>query len=341
MKLRTLPWLALVLALLAGCSAQAVPLEDTFLAMDTVMETRVYGGDQELTDLLRSEVLRLEGLWSATDETSEIYAVNHAGGAAVPVSADTADLLSRALPLSADTGGALSLTIYPLVSAWGFTGGAFRVPSQEELDALLPLVDDSQVKLDGASLSLPAGAELDLGAVAKGYTGEHLARLLKQAGVTSALLNLGGNIQTVGRRPDGDPWRVAIRDPEGGAEDYAAILSVEDEAVVTSGVYERCVELDGVAYWHILDPATGQPARTGLLSVSVVGPSGTVCDALSTALFVMGPERAAEYWQSRPELDFDYILLHADGSVTCTQGLEGRLTLSGAWESAPMEVVRR
>ena len=114
---------------------------------------------------------------------------------------------------------------------------------------------------------------------------------------------------------------------------------VEDEAVVTSGGYERYFEQDGVRYWHILDPATGQPARTGLLSVTVVGPSGTVCDALSTALFVMGPERVADYWLARE--DFDFLLLHEDGSVTCSEGLEGRLTLSGDWADREIEVVRR
>ena len=337
MKLRVLPCLLLCLLLLSGCTAQAEPVEATFFAMDTIMTLRVYSGDQALLDRLQGEVLRLEGLWSVTDGDSEIYAANHALGSPVTVSEDTAALIFQALELGQDTGGALALTIRPVVQAWGFTTGEYQIPSQEELDGLLPLVDDSRVELDGTSLTLPDGAELDLGAVAKGYTGQHLARLIREAGVTSALLDLGGNIQTVGCRPDGDPWRVAVRDPEG--EGYAAVLEVEDEAVVTSGGYERYFEQDGVRYWHILDPATGQPARTGLLSVTVVGPSGTVCDALSTALFVMGPERAADYWLARE--DFDFLLLHEDGSVTCSEGLEGRLTLSGDWADREIEVVRR
>ena len=233
MKLHTLPCLALSLLLLAGCTAQAEPVEATFFAMDTVMTLQVYGADQALLDQLREEVLRLEGLWSVTDENSEIYAADHAGGQPVTVSEDTADLLSQALAIGRATGGALSLTIYPVVRSWGFTTGEYRVPSQEELDALLPLVDDSRVELDGTTLTLPEGVELDLGAVAKGYTGERLAQLLRDAGVTSALLDLGGNIQTVGGRSDGGAWRVAVRDPEG--EDYAAVLEVEDQAVVTSG----------------------------------------------------------------------------------------------------------
>ena len=252
MKLRVLPCLLLCLLLLSGCTAQAEPVEATFFAMDTIMTLRVYGGDQALLDRLQGEVLRLEGLWSVTDGDSEIYAANHALGSPVTVSEDTAALIFQALELGQDTGGALALTIRPVVQAWGFTTGEYQIPSQEELDGLLPLVDDSRVELDGTSLTLPDGAELDLGAVAKGYTGQHLARLIREAGVTSALLDLGGNIQTVGCRPDGDPWRVAVRDPEG--EGYAAVLEVEDEAVVTSGGYERYFEQDGVRYWHILDP---------------------------------------------------------------------------------------
>ena len=175
MKLRVLPCLLLCLLLLSGCTAQAEPVEATFFAMDTIMTLRVYGGDQALLDRLQGEVLRLEGLWSVTDGDSEIYAANHALGSPVTVSEDTAALIFQALELGQDTGGALALTIRPVVQAWGFTTGEYQIPSQEELDGLLPLVDDSRVELDGTSLTLPDGAELDLGAVAKGYTGQHLA----------------------------------------------------------------------------------------------------------------------------------------------------------------------
>ena len=336
MKLRVLPCLLLCLLLLSGCTAQAEPVEATFFAMDTIMTLRVYGGDQALLDRLQGEVLRLEGLWSVTDGDSEIYAANHALGSPVTVSEDTAALIFQALELGQDTGGALALTIRPVVQAWGFTTGEYQIPSQEELDGLLPLVDDSRVELDGTSLTLPDGAELDLGAVAKGYTGQHLARLIREAGVTSALLDLGGNIQTVGCRPDGDPWRVAVRDPEG--EGYAAVLEVEDEAVVTSGGYERYFEQDGKRYHHIIDPATGYPAESGLLQVTVVAGAdaareddgnpagtGTMCDAFSTALFVMGEEKALDFWRSGA-YEFDLILVTDDGRVLVTDGLADRFT---------------
>ena len=337
MKLRVLPCLLLCLLLLSGCTAQAEPVEATFFAMDTIMTLRVYGGDQALLDRLQGEVLRLEGLWSVTDGDSEIFAANHALGSPVTVSEDTAALIFQALELGQDTGGALALTIRPVVQAWGFTTGEYQIPSQEELDGLLPLVDDSRVELDGTSLTLPDGAELDLGAVAKGYTGQHLARLIQEAGVTSALLDLGGNIQTVGCRPDGDPWRVAVRDPEG--EGYAAVLEVEDEAVVTSGGYQRYFEENGVRYWHILDPATGQPARSGLSSVTIIGSDGGLCDGLSTALFVLGLEGAADYW--RQWGGFEAVLITDEGQVWITEGLEDRFTLTGTYAEGTVEVLRQ
>ena len=169
------------------------------------------------------------------------------------------------------------------------------------------------------------------------YTGDRLMELFRQAGAASAYVNLGGNVQVLGSSPDGDPWRIGIRDPEG--EDYAAVVEVTDQAVVTSGAYERYFEQDGVRYGHIIDPSTGYPADSGLASVTIVSPSGTLADALSTALFVMGPDRAAEYWRGRD--DFDFILIGKDGSITISEGIEDSFSFSGEQGSVAFEVVRR
>ncbi len=325
---------ALLLALLLpyGC-APAQPLERTFFAMDTVMTLRLYeGGDENTLDQAEARVRELEGLWSVTDGASEISTLNHDGSA--ELSPETADLLRTALGMCERTGGALDISTYPILRAWGFTTGEYAVPEEEEIAALLPMVDYTQVMQDGTCASLPEGMEIDLGSVAKGCAGWRLAHLLKENGVTSALLDLGGNIQTVGAKPDGSPWRVAIRNPAG--EGNVGVVEVVEEAVVTSGGYERYFEEDGVRYWHIIDPKTGAPARSGLASVTVVGESGLLCDGLSTALFVMGREGALEHW--RQHRDFEAVLVSEDGSVTITAGLEGRFT--PADPARPLTVAR-
>lgn len=311
--------LALLLAL-PGC-APAQPLERTFFAMDTVMTLRLYeGGDENTLDQAEARVRELEGLWSVTDGASEISTLNHDGSA--ELSPETAELLGAALDMCRRTDGALDISTYPVLRAWGFTTGEYSVPGGEAIAALLPLVDYGRVALEAGAAALPPGMEIDLGSVAKGYTGDALAALLKQGGAASALLDLGGNIQAVGSKPDGSPWRVAIRDPAGDGN--IGVVEVVDQAVVTSGGYERYFEEDGVRYWHIIDPATGWPARSGLASVTVVGESGLLCDGLSTALFVMGREGALEHW--RQHRDFEAVLVSEDGSVTITAGLEGRFT---------------
>ena len=321
--------LCLAFVLLCGCAPTpartATTAERTFFAMDTVMTLRLYkGGNEALLDAAEERVKELETLLSVTDPDSEICALNRDGFAAL--SGDAAGLLANALDMCGRTGGALDVTIYPVLRAWGFTTGEYAVPDAGAIADLLTRVDYTQVALDEAAgaASLPDGVEIDLGSVAKGYTGDVLAGLLKVHGVESALLDLGGNIQAVGARPDGTPWRIGIRNPEGDGN--IGVVTVADRAVVTSGGYERYFEQDGVRYWHIIDPATGAPARSGLASVTVVGDSGLLCDALSTALFVMGLDGALEHW--REYRDFEAVFVCEDGSVTVTAGLEDSFTLS-------------
>ena len=332
MRSCALPVMGLAAALLlSGCSSASEPASRQIFAMDTVMALEIYGEHaEEALDQAVETIYHLEDLWDVTDEDSEIWALGHSSGAWVSLSPETAELLSQALELCALTDGALDLTSYPAVRAWGFTTGEYRVPTQEELSALIPRIDYTQLELDleHSQARLPAGMELDLGAVAKGYTGTYLAQQLRQGGVTSALLQLGGNIQAVGSKPDGSLWRVGIQDPEQPGQGSLAVVEVADQAVITSGGYQRYFEADGQTYWHIMDPDTASPARSGLSSVTVIGADGTVCDALSTALFVMGPEEAAQFWQAHPELGVELVLVLEDGSLQITQGLEDSFELT-------------
>ena len=183
--------------------------------------------------------------------------------------------------------------------------------------------------------------KLDLGAVAKGRLGEVLSQDLKELGVTSALLELGGNIQTVGTKPDGSRWRVGIQDPDSQEGGYLAIVEVADQAVVTSGDYQRYFEENGQRYCHIMDPATAAPADSGVDSVTVVGSDGTVCDALSTALYVMGEEKGAQFWKDHPELNFEAIFVSQDGSIAVTAGLEDHVTLADGYQDREVTVIER
>ena len=345
-------WFALMLLLLCACgnggeTAPAAPQEAdkvsrTVFAMDTVMELTPYGEHAaEACDAGEQTIEDLEALLSVTLEDSEIYAANHAQGKPTPLSADTLALLQDALYWCGQTDGALDVTIYPVLRTWGFTTGEYRVPEASELESLLSNVDYTRVQVDaeGAAVTLPEGMEIDLGSVAKGYTGDRVMEAFRGCGVTSGMISLGGNVQVLGTKPDGSDWRIAVQDPQG--DGYVGVVEVADKAVITSGGYERFFERDGVTYWHILDPKTGMPARSGVVSATIVGGNGTMCDALSTALFVMGPERAAAFWQAHRDADFDFVLVLADGSLMITEGLETCFTPVEAWENAQIEVIRK
>lgn len=324
--------------LLTGCSGAPAqePKTATFFAMDTAMDFTVYG-DAALLDEAETLIGSLEEQVSVTDEHSDIYAIDHTGSGSL--SGNTAELMEQALELCRRTGGALDISVYSIVRAWGFTTGSYQVPDEETIQSLLPLVDYTQIQYDAATgvVTLPEGMEIDLGSVAKGYAGQLAAQMLREHGVQSALLNLGGNVQTVGAKPDGSPWQIGIKDPQG--EDAMMVLSVEDQAVVTSGGYERYFEQDGQTYWHIMDPFTGRPADSGLLSVTIVGDEGVVCDGLSTALFVMGLEKAADLWAQSG--DFEAVFVTASGEVYITEGLRDHFALTERYADTPVSVIER
>lgn len=322
---------ALLLAgILTGCSAPAEemqqPVERSLFAMNTYMTFTAYGEDAQAALQEAEECIQqVEGLWSVTDEDSEIYQANHSGGQPVTVSEETAEILSFALEMAQRTGGALDPTIYPVLTAWGFTTDSKQVPSQQQIAQLLEQVGYDRIQLNGTELTVPDGMELDLGAVGKGYTADLVTEILRRHGVTSALISLGGNIQAIGSRPDGSDWRLGIRAPwESG---NLGVLTVSDAAVVTSGGYENYFDDEqGNIYWHILDPSTGYPADSGLQSVTIVGREGKMCDALSTALFVMGAQSAEQYW--RENGGFEMLLVTDSGEILITEGIAEDFTLN-------------
>lgn len=307
-------------------------------AMNTYITLTAYGENADAAlDQSEERIRELESLLSVTGENSEIYAVNHSGWTPVSLSSDTEKVLSFALDIAQKTNGALEPTIYPILTAWGFTTESYQIPEQEKINQLLQSVDFQKVQIKNHSLALPDGMQLDLGAIAKGYAGDEIANLLKNSGITSAIINLGGNVQTIGTRPDGSKWRVGLKAPY--ADGHIGILEVSDCAVITSGGYQKYfIGEDGKKYHHIIDPATGKSAESGLISVTVIGKEGKLCDALSTALFVMGADKATAFW--RENRGFEMILLTDANEILLTEGLENSFTLQKPYTSYPVTVIR-
>lgn len=334
---------ALMLPLCVSCAPKETKMETSIFAMDTVMNLTFYGVDPEaalkgVQEELVAEIYSLEGKLSATDENSELYTLNEQGQASL--SPETAELLTQALALCDTTRGALDITAYPAVKAWGFTTGTYRVPEQEELSELAAGIDYTKLNVDAeeGTAQIPEGMAVDLGAVTKGYAGDRLVQQLEQAGITSALLDLGqSTIRAVGSKPDGSPWRIAVQDPEG--EGYLGVLELSDLAVGTSGGYQRYFEQDGETYWHIIDPDTAAPARSGLSSVTVVSSSGLICDGLSTALFVMGLEGGTQFWRDHPELDFEVLFVTDEGTLYLTPGMDELFTLDQGYQDREVTVL--
>lgn len=290
-------------------------------AMDTFMTMRAYGSNGE--DALKKaeqKIIRLESILSATAENSDIQRINSSCGSPVEVSPETAEILREAVRIGSETNGALDVTLYSVLCAWGFTQNEFRIPEDDKIAELLEFVDFRSISVDGRTVTIPNGFQLDLGALAKGYTSDTVIDTLRENGVESAVVNLGGNVQTLGEKPDGSRWKIAVRDPFSPENDMC-ILETGETAVITSGNYERFfIGEDGRSYWHILDSADGYPADNGLVSVTIIGESGLYCDALSTALFVMGRDRAVEFWNKKR--DFDMILVTDSHEIIYTQSID-------------------
>lgn len=293
-------------------------------AMDTVVTQTVYGPRAEAAArAVNQRLAQLEDELSLYRPSSEIAALNAAaGGGPVAVSQGSLQLLQRALTLEAGLQGAFQLTVAPLTQLWNITGEEPHLPTQQEIDALLPLVDDGCLQLDGShgtARLAKKGQAVDMGGIAKGYACDQARLVYLENGVRHALLSIGGNICAVGGRPDGQPFRIGFRDPNGGESSYIASFLLRDGVVAVSGGYERYFEKDGVRYHHILDPHTGFPAQSDIVSVGVVCDEGAAADLWSTALFCLGRDWALDWMRSA---DAAVLLLDNTGTLYVSAALQ-------------------
>lgn len=294
----------------------------SFNAMDTFMTIQAYGKKSpQAIENAKKLILQIEQNISTTNSTSDIFRLNH--GETPAVSNDTLTLTSYSLKFAEKTQGAFNPALYPITSAWGFTTGNYNVPSESHITELLKLTDYSKIKIESDTIKMEPGMALDFGAIGKGYAGDQAIQFLRESGITSALLDLGGNIQTLGNKPDGKEWNIGIKSPWTGKA--ALAIRISNKAVITSGGYERFFTADdGQDYIHIFNGKNGMPVNNGIAGVTIVTESGLYADALSTSMFVMGLNDSAEYWKQHP--DFEMIIFTDEQDLYFTEGLQEKLT---------------
>ena len=323
---------------LTSCHPKAEPFRAEF-ALNTLCTIFLYdqARDKVYQDVF-GRIREIESRMSVYLPDSDIARINAAAGMEpVRVHYDVFEVIERALYIAEISGGAFDPSIGPVVSLWGIGGNNPRVPTQEEIDAVLPLVNWREVELDRERhtvfLKRP-GMALDLGGIAKGYAADESAGIIKDARLKRALIDLGGNIITYGVKQDRSPWRVGLQDPQyynHGDNNYAVnrgsyigVISGWDQSVVTSGVYERFFVDGGTHYHHLFSPFTGYPARSGLSAVTVIASASMDADALSTAAFVLGYERGRSLIDSLEGVEAVFVF--EDMGVRITGGADFSLS---------------
>lgn len=286
----------------------------TFL-YDTMIEIQAYC-PQELLDKVEDRLVYFENIFSRTVSGSDIDEINHAAGEPVFVHPETIDVISKAVSYSELSGGLFDITIGSVVDLWDFKNET--IPEPAALEQALKHVDYHTIELGDETVKLldPA-AKLDLGGIAKGYITDDIARLLREGGCKSALINLGGNTYAVGSRPDGSPWRIGLQDPNQSRGTVFGYVNACDRSIIASGINERGFTKDGIAYHHLLDPSTGMPLQNGIASTTIMSELSTDGDAFSTITFLLGPTEGLRMAKEYGGLDVLYI--DTDGSTIASE----------------------
>ncbi|MDO5044230.1 MAG: FAD:protein FMN transferase, partial [Coriobacteriia bacterium] len=293
------------------------PLTASTFAFDTLVMLSSYG-NQEVLDRCIEECARFDTLLSAHTEGSDVWKINHAGGKPTKVSADTAACIQDSLVYCEKSKGVFDITIGSVSLLWDFVSGV--KPSEEAIQEGLTHIDYTKVQVDGTVVTLEdPKAQLDLGGSAKGFIADKLAQIYRDAGA-SGIINLGGNVYCIGKKPDGSKYRVAVKDPNDPNQKFLLVLELEDSSIVTSGLYERNFVVDDTMYYHILDINTGYPAQTDLVADTLVSKSSTECDCYSTTLFILGLEEGKSFIEGVDEIEGFFV--NENNEVVFTSGFK-------------------
>lgn len=301
--------------LLTGCSgAKSSTQTDqdltyTDMLFDTVIKIQILDpADESILDGLKKLCEKYDTMFSATNTDSELYKLNHANGQPFTVSSETANLIQEGIHYSELSGGAFDLTIEPVSALWDFKADKPTVPSSDAIAQAVSHVDYTKVDIQDNTVTLEdPEAGIDLGAIAKGYIADQVKTYLKKQGIKHAIINLGGNVDVIGTKPDGSKYNIGIQKPFDESGKAITSVQLKDQTVVTSGIYERYFKKNGKLYHHILDPRTGYPCENNLYSVSIITDSSTKADALSTTCFLLGYEKGMELIQSMDGVEAIFI----------------------------------
>ncbi len=292
-----------------------------FTAMNTLIAIRVFssskGQKDEALQLFTDKIKELDSLFDANNEGSQVSLVN-GKSTEIKVNEATAKIIEKSILANELTGGAFDITIMPVLRLWGFDNGKYGVPEKEELEKALSLVGVDALSVKNNTVTKKENAEISLGGIAKGYIGDELLKIAKENGV-NAIISLGGNIVLCGENTEKGAWTVGVKNPLKENELVCTFKHKGNVSVVTSGGYERSFTKDGKTYHHIIDTTTGEPAKSDLLSVTVIGEEGAFCDAFSTALFSMGKEKAVKF--AKEHNDFEYIFVTDNNEIIATAGV--------------------
>lgn len=301
--------------LLTGCSgAKSSTQTDqdltyTDMLFDTVIKIQILEpADESILDSLKKLCKKYDTMFSTTNTDSELYKLNHANGQPFTVSSETANLIQEGIHYSELSGGAFDLTIEPVSALWDFKADKPTVPSSDAIAQAVSHVDYTKVDIQDNTVTLEdPEAGIDLGAIAKGYIADQVKTYLKKQGIKHAIINLGGNVDVIGTKPDGSKYNIGIQKPFDESGEAITSVQLKDQTVVTSGIYERYFKKNGKLYHHILDPRTGYPCENNLYSVSIITDSSTKADALSTTCFLLGYEKGMELIQSMDGVEAIFI----------------------------------
>lgn len=319
---------------LTGCSKAPAtkPLSKTNFLLGTVVEISIFDKhDEDLIDEAFSRISEIENKMTINNaDTSEIIALNNASGKSdVKLSPDTFFVVEKGRQYSELSQGKFDITVGPVVKMWNIGTEYAAVPDKSKLEEAVRLVDYKKLLLNKenhTSRLEAAGMKVDLGAIAKGYAADEAARVLRESGVEHAIINLGGNVLTIGGNPNGQPWRIGIQDPFNPRGDFMGIVPIENKTVVTSGTYERYFEENGRKYHHILDPLSGYPVENNLYSVSIIAEKSIDADALSTTSLLIGLDEGMKLIESLDNIEA--IFVTGDKKVYVSSGLRDSFNLT-------------